>query len=34
MAAIAPGADRIGSLRATVEFDPYTIEDFDAVARA
>jgi hypothetical protein len=31
---IAPGADRIGGLRATVEFDPYTIEDFDAVARA
>jgi hypothetical protein len=31
---IAPAADRFGGLRATVEFDPYAIEDFDAVARA
>ena len=31
---IAPAADRIGGLRATVEFDPYTVDDFDAVARA
>jgi hypothetical protein len=31
---IAPAADRFGGLRATVEFDPYAIEDFDAVTRA
>jgi hypothetical protein len=31
---IGPGADRIDGLGATVEFDPYTILDFDVVARA
>ncbi|KRQ92371.1 putative zinc-binding metallopeptidase [Bradyrhizobium valentinum] len=31
---IAPAADRIGGLRARVEFDHYTIEDVDAVTRA
>lgn len=31
---IAPAADRFGGLSAAVEFDPYAIADFDAVARA
>ena len=31
---IAPAADGFGGLRAAVEFDPYAIADFEAVARA
>jgi hypothetical protein len=31
---IAPAADRIGGLRARVEFASYAIEDFDGVTRA
>ena len=31
---IAPSVDRIGGLSAKVDFDPYTIAEFDAVARS
>jgi len=31
---VAPAADRIGGLSAKVDFDPYTIGEFDAIARS
>src|SRR4051812_47082773 len=31
---IAPAIDRIGGLSAKADFDPYTVEDFDAVAQS
>jgi len=31
---VAPAADRIGGLSAKVDFDPYAMEDFDAIVRS